>query len=341
MAAGLAASVLSAGAQDVRQAREMRARGPLPRTAYQGRSRPEQTERFSRRIKIGGDGRVSVANFAGDIVVTGGPGDEVSIEAIKRTHGDPSQLASVHIEVDEHAGRVDVRTMYGARHDSVSVDYTIAVPSSASIGVKSVSGNVKVARVQGSVRAETVEGSVTASATPRLEIAKAVSGDVDLSDAGADGDLTAASVSGNVRVKGLKGHSLNLGTVSGDLTLSNVACDRLVARSVSGNVEYSGALTKNGRYDVTSHSGTVRLTLDGATGFEFNAISFSGSIRSELPLTMAGSSDSTQRDDRRGPGPRRRGRVLNSPSMRANFGDGSATLTIRTFSGDIVIARGK
>ena len=45
MAAGLAASVLSAGAQDVRQAREMRARGPLPRTAYQGRSRPEQTER--------------------------------------------------------------------------------------------------------------------------------------------------------------------------------------------------------------------------------------------------------------------------------------------------------
>ena len=120
-----------------------------------------------------------------------------------------------------------------------------------------------------------------------------------------------------------------------------MACDRLVARSVSGNVEYSGALTKNGRYDVTSHSGTVRLTLDGATGFEFNAISFSGSIRSELPLTMAGSSDSTQRDDRRGPGPRRRGRVLNSPSMRANFGDGSATLTIRTFSGDIVIARAK
>jgi hypothetical protein len=55
---------------------------------------------------------------------------------------------------------------------------------------------------------------------------------------------------------------------------------------------------------------------------------------------MAGSRDSTQRDDQRGPGPRR-GRVLNNPSMRATFGDGSATLTIRTFSGDIVIARGK
>src|SRR6266704_1200943 len=93
MAAGLAASVLSAGAQDAGQARVMRARGPLPRIAYQGRSGPEQTERFSRKIKIGREGRVSVANVAGDIVVTGGPGDEVSIEAIKRTHGDPSQLA--------------------------------------------------------------------------------------------------------------------------------------------------------------------------------------------------------------------------------------------------------
>jgi len=103
--------------------------------------------------------------------------------------------------------------------------------------------------------------------------------------AGADGDLTAASVSGSVRVKGLKGHSLNLGTVSGDLTLSNVACDRLGARSVSGNVEYTGTLTKNGRYDLNSHSGTVRLALDGTTGFELNASSFSGSIRSELPLT--------------------------------------------------------
>jgi hypothetical protein len=30
---------------------------------------------------------------------------------------------------------------------------------------------------------------------------------------------------------------------------------------------------------------------------------------------------------------------MNNRSMRATFGDGSATLTIRTFSGDIVIAK--
>ena len=46
--------------------------------AYQGRNNgPEQTERFSRKVKIGRDGRFSLSNISGDIVVTGGGGDEV------------------------------------------------------------------------------------------------------------------------------------------------------------------------------------------------------------------------------------------------------------------------
>src|SRR3954454_4357071 len=45
---------------------------------YQGRNNgPEQTERFSRRVKIGRDGRFSLSNISGDIVVTAGSGDEV------------------------------------------------------------------------------------------------------------------------------------------------------------------------------------------------------------------------------------------------------------------------
>src|SRR4026208_1750289 len=65
--------------------------------AYQGRNGPEQTDRFSRRIKIGRDGRLRVTNLAGNIVVTGGSGDEVSIDAVKRTRGGSGELASVRI----------------------------------------------------------------------------------------------------------------------------------------------------------------------------------------------------------------------------------------------------
>src|SRR4051794_41136212 len=137
--------------------------------AYQGRNNgPEQTERFSRKVKIGRDGRFTLSNISGDIVVTAGSGDEVSIEAIKRTRGDRSELGRVQITVDDRAGRVDVRTEHeqnrmerNRQGDRVSVDYTVTVPASVSVDVHSVSGSLKVTGVHGSLRAETVSGEVT------------------------------------------------------------------------------------------------------------------------------------------------------------------------------------
>ena len=295
---------------------------------YQGRSSgPEQTERFSRKIKIGRDGRVSVQNVAGDITVTGGVGDEVSIEAVKRTRGNRSQLAAVSIEVEERAGRVEVRTLHTGRYDRVSVDYTITLPSSTGVEVRSISGNVKVTNVQGAVRGDTTSGDITMAGTPRLENARSISGTVSLSGVSSDGDLSVGTVSGNLTASGVKVRSLDLGTISGDVTVTDVTCDRLGVKSISGNVDFGGRIMKGGRYELNSHSGDVRLTLANPVGFELNASSFSGSVRSDLPVTI--NSDSGGRD--RG----RRGRLDNS--MRATYGDGSATLRVRTFSGAIVL----
>ena len=310
--------------------------------AYQGRNNgTEQTERFSRKVKIGRDGRFTLSNVSGDIVVTAGGGDEVSIEAIKRTRGEKGELGRVLIVVDDRAGRVDVRTEHdqnrtGSRQgDHVSVDYTVTVPASVSVDVHSVSGSVKVTGVHGSLRAETVSGEVTINDAPRLEAAKTVSGDVSLTGVTADGDLSAGSVSGNVRAKGLKARGLDLGSVSGDINVTDVTCDRLGVKTVSGGVEYAGGIAKGGRYEINAHSGTVRLQLTNPAGFELNAISFSGSIRSELPMTI--SSESTRQSD--SSGSRSRRGPMSSHAMRATFGDGSATLVVRTFSGDIIITK--
>jgi DUF4097 and DUF4098 domain-containing protein YvlB len=302
--------------------------------AYQGRNRgPEQTERFSRRIRIGRDGRVSISNVAGDIAVTGGGGDEVAIEAVKRTRGDSSHLARVHIDVDERPGRVEVRTEYerngSDRSGDVSVDYTVTIPSSATIDVKSISGTVKLSNVQGAVRAESVSGDVITMSTPRLELAKSISGDVSVGGVTTDGDVSASSVSGSVSAKGLKARGLDLGSVSGNLTISDASCDRLDGKTVSGNIEYAGSIVKAGRYTINSHSGTIRLALSGSTGFELTANTFSGNVRSDLPITIGGSSGTRNDGPRHGPG----------RSIRGTFGDGSASLLVRTFSGDIVIEK--
>jgi hypothetical protein len=340
LAAGLAAaSTAAAQPPDSRIVSREIVREVLRSTggrAYQGRDRgPEQTERFSRKVRIGRDGRVSVNNISGDITVTaGGSGDEVSIDAVKRTRGDQRELGEVRIVVDERPGRVDVRTEYSSdrgfrnNNNRVSVDYTVAVPPGASVELKSVSGSVKVTGVRGSVRAESISGNVTTTDTPKVEVAKSISGNVTLSGIAIDGDLSAGTVSGTVTAKGVKAHALELGSVSGDMVVTDVTCDRLSAKSVSGGFEYSGVISRGGVYDVNVHSGTVRFTLANPAGFELSASTFSGSIRSDLPLTIGGDRDA-----------RGRQRGVSSRSMRATFGDGSATLTLRTFSGDIIIAK--
>jgi DUF4097 and DUF4098 domain-containing protein YvlB len=188
-----------------------------------------------------------------------------------------------------------------------------------------------VTGIRGSLRAESVSGDVAATDTPRVEVAKSVSGDVTLSGVSTDGDLAAGSVSGDVTARSVKVHSLDLNSVSGNIGVSDVTCDRLYAKSVSGGVDYAGSITRGGSYDINVHSGDVRLTLANPAGFVLNANTFSGSIRSDLAMTIGGDADARDRD-RRG---RREG--ANNRTMRATYGDGSATISVRSFSGDIII----
>jgi DUF4097 and DUF4098 domain-containing protein YvlB len=213
---------------------------------------------------------------------------------------------------------------------NVAVDFTLIVPVSASLELHSVSGSIKVSGVRGAVREESVSGDVTATDTPKLEAAKTISGNVLISGVSVDGELTVGSVSGNVTARGVKVHGLDLGSVSGNVTVTDATCDRLGVKSVNGTIEYAGTITKAGRYDLNTHSGSVRLSLTNPPGFELNATTFSGAIRSDFPMTIGGAADARDRGRRT---------LMNNRSMRATFGDGSATLTIRTFSGDIVISK--
>ena len=301
---------------------------------YQGRDRgPEQTDRFSAKYKVGRDGRVTISNISGDIVVTGGSGDEVAVDATKRTRGDRGRLAEVRIEASTGPGRVDIRTEYPRMSNTnVSVDYTVSVPNGVSLDLHSVSGMLKVSGVRGGVRLETISGGVTAIDTPNVEVAKTVSGDVALSGISTDGTLSAASISGTVVIKGVKARRLELSSVSGDLTLSDVNATSVHAKSVSGGFEYTGTIVKGGEYDANVHSGTIRFALSNPAGFYLNAETFSGSIRTDFPVTIGGTASRDTSD-------RGRRRMGLGQSIHGANGDGSATLTLRTFSGDIVLTK--
>ena len=310
-------------------------RAPWLERYQESRQGPEQTERFNETFKVPGDGALDLTHIAGDVRVSPGRNGEIRVEAIKRVrHRDADEarrlLGLLRIEVTPIGNRIEVRTVYprtSSRNLSAEVDYTITVPAAAAVSVKTVSGAVSVNNIRGEVRAEAVSGDVEVVATPNLALAKTVSGDVRARDIGAD-MLTLGTVSGSVIATALKVRSLEAGSISGDLHLSNLQVERLVAKTVSGGIDYDGNIARGGRYEFNAHSGGVRLVLAGVSGFELDASTFSGTIRSDFPVTLhTAPRDSNGR------------RALTSRAIRGTFGDASAILSIRSFSGSVVITK--
>lgn len=315
-----------------------------PRAAWferyqESRQGPEQIEKVSRTITADDNASLDLSHLSGDVRVTGGSGSEIRIDATKRVrHRNPEEakrlLAELRIEINTFQGRVEVRTIYprrtGSRGNNISssVDYVIAVPAGAAVAVKSISGDLHISNVRGEVRAEAISGNVNIVNTPNVSLAKTVSGDVTARDIGSETTLVLGTVSGDVVGTGLKVRTLEAGTVSGNVRLSGSQIERVEARALSGNVEFEAPLVKGGRYEFTSHSGDVRLILSGNTGFELEADTFSGSVRSDIPVTL------------RSTGQTRSGERRSSPrAIRGTYGDASAILSVRSHSGSVVITK--
>jgi hypothetical protein len=209
----------------------------LDRFAEQ-RQGPEQVDKVTQTFKVGAAGSLDLSGISGDVRVTGGSGNDITVEATKRVrHRDPEQarrmLADLRVDMTNIGGRVEVRTVYprnrygtSQRGFSTSVDYVVAVPAGAAVMVKSISGNVLVTTVRGEVRAETVSGDVEVSATPNVALAKTISGNVTARDIGSANLLSLGTVSGTVIATGLKVRALEAGSVSGDVRISGVQIDR-------------------------------------------------------------------------------------------------------------------
>jgi DUF4097 and DUF4098 domain-containing protein YvlB len=316
-------------------------RGPTPadadreRAVEQRRESREQVDRTTRTLRVGANGELQLSNIAGDISITRGSGNDVSVEIIKTARGSDDadareMLQLVQVEVLERSGRAEVRARYpegeerrrnNRRNINVQVAFNVAVPPNVRIRASSISGSITAKDVSGEISAESVSGSVRVLNGGRIGSAKSISGNVEVSDTDIDGSLNASSASGSVVLRRVKGRQLTLGSISGNVELDDIECQQLEAQSVSGNVRFGGLVAKGGRYELNSHSGNVTAALGGSTGFEVEATTFSGSIRSDFSFSSNGDQSRWRR------------------SIRGVYGDGSAILELNTFSGSIVISK--
>ncbi|HXW03938.1 MAG TPA: DUF4097 family beta strand repeat-containing protein, partial [Vicinamibacterales bacterium] len=338
LVAGLAAPPLQAQVYPERMPSVTRGRAErVAVERYQrGGAREEQTERFTRTLRVDSGGEIDLGNIAGDIVVTRGGGNEATLEVVKTARGRTVEearemLSLVQVDVSERGGRSEVRVRYprdenrrNRRNVNVSVDFTLTAPEQTRLTVNSISGSISVRDIKGELALETISGSLRIANAGQVPKAKTVSGDVEIADTTLQGALDAATISGTLTLRKVQAARLDLGSVSGDVVIQDVQSPRVRAQSISGEVQLAGALQRGSRYDLSSHSGQVRVLVGGDVGFDLEASSFSGSVRTDLPLT----SQTTDREGRRG-----------QRSLRGTYGDGSATLDLTTFSGNISIGK--
>ncbi len=344
--------------RDIQRAQRIeRFQRPQPREDQ----RAQQTETVTRTVKLGAQGEIDLQNMSGSITVTRGGGTDVTINAVKTaraaTEAEAREMLGVaKVDIAERAGRVEVRTHYVhfepapppppppggrevpppprrpmRRNISVSVAYTIAAPSGTKLRINTMSGDITVSDITGEVVLEAMSGNVKVERGARVLTARAMSGDVSLVDVKSDAAIAASSMSGDVTLRQVKARRIDVAVVSGTVLLADVECERLEGQATSGAVVYEGPLVKGGRYEFQSHSGDVKVMLSGNTGFELDANSWGGNVRSELELknVVQEPGDNSRRTRA---GPRNR-------TLRGTFGDGSAVLDITTFSGTILVTR--
>ena len=313
--------------------REIGKRG-YPDYQDRGNFRASADDRQTKTIAIGPNGTLELENFSGDITVTASSGKDISIDFVRTSHGKTDAdakagLERVRPEVDVVGTRATVRASYMERATSysVSTNFVVRAPAGTRIVVNSLRADVRVTGIKGELKLTTASGDIVLTDVGTIQEAKTGNGDVTIKGSTSDGELEAGTLNGDITLTDIKARRVTANTVSGSILARNCACDAAAMSTIAGDVTYGGALARGGRYELTSNSGEVRFAPTGSTGYTLQATSFTGEISSAIPLTGGGDTGRSLANQR---GPRRR-------ATTAKVGDGSATVTLQTFSGDISI----
>jgi DUF4097 and DUF4098 domain-containing protein YvlB len=274
---------------------------------------------FDRTLQVSGAVSLDVSTGSGDITIKTGSSNQVVVRGT--IHGNTwfsSNENAVHqVESNppiQQSGS-SIRVGYNLPDDvrrHVAIDYEITVPASTTAQAHSGSGNVEVSGVSSGVQAQTGSGDIrlrdlggrqqahTGSGNIRAENvaapfnAETGSGDIEASLTGS-GDVDVHTGSGTVQVRGIKGG--------------------VHARSGSGNIEADGTVA--GPWQLHSGSGNIRLLVGSSNGFNVDLHTSSGSIHTELSVTVQGS--------------------MGSHELKGAVHGGGPTLEASTGSGDVEI----
>lgn len=214
-------------------------------------------EEFRKELPLAANGRFSLSNINGKVIINAWEGPLAAITAVKEA---PSQerMSELSIEIKQSPDRIDIETVYPkVQGQGFSVQYQISLPKTVIINqVRTVNGSVEVLGMTAEVQVSTVNGKVNIQ--------------------GCSGRIKGETVNGSLNAEltpGLPLKEADLKTVNGSLTLmaGNLADMEVSAETLNGSLksDYPFEIKKNlvGKSMRGTHgNGSTKVTLKTVNG---------------------------------------------------------------------------
>lgn len=202
---------------------------------------------------------ISVINDYGPIHLRASNGNQVIVTATP---------ASRKVEPDgaQNGNRIEIRTRFleKAGDSDGRVDYELQVPASANVMVRTATGPVQVQGINGDVAIDSDTGKV------------------EVRDS--SGHVRARSVGGPIVLTNLKNGFVEATSVGGQVALNNVSGTLVSVNTTGGPIIYSGDFGGGGQYNLSSHSGTIDVSLPGSASVDLTARTVTGTVEDDFPL---------------------------------------------------------
>jgi DUF4097 and DUF4098 domain-containing protein YvlB len=229
---------------------------------------------------------------------------------IRARHG-----RGVQIEINREGSQVSVEPE-SRRGLPGSVDFDISVPRSFNISFDAITSEVDIADINGDIEAETVNGNILIAGITGRIAASSIEGTVTVRDS--RGVVAAETVNRTVEIVNHQG-DVDASTVNGSVILRGIRSNDVNAETVNGSVQYDGDFRDGGSYDLSTHNGTIVVSIPEGTGATVTVETFQGEIESDFPISLRNS----RRQDR----------------TTFNIGEGGARLHLSSFGGNIRLRR--
>jgi len=247
---------------------------------------------FDRTLTVSGVVHLDLTTGSGDILIKTGSANQVavhgSISSSNWFSSSESAIRQVESNPPIQQNGNDIRIGYNLSEDvkrHVSISYEVTVPPDAAVQAHSGSGGIGVQGVRGEVQVQTGSGDIRLRDLGSRVQAHTGSGGIRAQDVSAP--FSAHTGSGSIDAELVGSGDVDVQTGSGSVQLRGVK-GGLRARTGSGNIGADGNV--GGPWQLHTGSGNIRMALgSGGGGFNLDVHTSSGSIHSDLPITVQGS----------------------------------------------------